>query len=207
MKIAILGGAFDPPHIGHELVAKQIKEFLKLDQIWLVPCFKHPFDKHLSSSKHRLNMTKFLENDNIKVSDYEIRQTNYSYSLKTIDHFSGQFPTDSFSWIIGSDQIKDFQRWYHWQELIEKYSLIVFPRKTDLITIEGEVKKYLGFKKLLRHVQIIKKENIVITTVSSTLIRQRVKTDRSIRHLVPEKVEEYIRKNGLYRRQKAKILI
>ena len=75
MKIAILGGSFDPPHIGHLLISEQVKEHLDMDQIWLMPLFKKTkqnkiFHKQLSLVKQRFAMTKFLENDFIKISDF-----------------------------------------------------------------------------------------------------------------------------------------
>src|SRR5438477_12504705 len=114
MKIAILGGSFDPPHLGHVLIAEQVKEFLKIDQVWLMPLYQknmqdEVFHKNLTAVSHRLGMTKLFKNHFIKVSDYEIEQNKTSYSYETLQGLQKLHPDDEFYWILGSDQLKDFQ--------------------------------------------------------------------------------------------------
>nr|MBP9719374.1 adenylyltransferase/cytidyltransferase family protein [Candidatus Levybacteria bacterium] len=92
MKIAILGGSFDPPHVGHLLVAQQIKRLLNIDQVWLMPTYSHPFNKSLSTSAHRLAMVKLLEDDTIKASSFEIQKKGVSYTIDTLKALTKEHP-------------------------------------------------------------------------------------------------------------------
>ena len=85
MKIAILGGSFDPLHIGHLFIATQVKEMFHFDEIWLMPCFQHPFDKQLSSATKRLEMLQTLNIPYIKISQFEIKNKKRSYTIDTLN--------------------------------------------------------------------------------------------------------------------------
>ncbi len=198
MNIAILGGSFDPPHIGHELVAFQVKEHLGLDQVWLMPCFLHPFNKKLSPAEDRLAMSKYLQIDDIVVSDFEIKQKKISYTIDTLNLLSKTYTTDSFHWIISSDQLSDFQRWKDWQKIITAYKLIIFPRDIATAELEGLVKKHLELKNIPETIVVMNSPKLLVTNISSTSIRERVGEGLAISHMLPEKVEEYIKACGLY---------
>lgn len=197
MKIGILGSSFDPPHLGHLLIATQTKEALGLDQVWLMPCLAHPFEKKMSEVKHRLAMTKFLEDEHIKISDFEIKQKGISYSIDTLNSLAKLFPKNEFFWIIGSDQINEFTRWKNWQEIINNYHLIIFPRESAG-NLAARLKKTLKLKTIPQNIIILNPKDLILTNISSTLIRKRVKEEKSIKYLVPEKVEKYIIEHGLY---------
>jgi len=187
MKIAILGGGFDPPHIGHLFIAIQVKEILNMDQVWFMPSYKHPFGKKLSRVEDRMNMLTLLNNDFLKVSDHEIKKKGCSYSIDTLNDLSGQYPDNKFSWIVGSDNLKDFPKWKNWQEILEKYHLIVFPRDLK----QGDFKQF-------RNITFLKRKDLFTTDVNSTIIRNRVQTGKSIKYFVPDKIEKYIIKHKLY---------
>jgi nicotinate-nucleotide adenylyltransferase len=192
MKIAILGGSFNPPHFGHLLVAEQLLGFMGVNNVWLMPCFKHPFGKKILPAKHRLAMAMFLANHQIKVSDFEIKLNKTSYTIDTLESLSTTFPKDEFFWVIGSEQLDDLDKWKNWHELIKKYRLIVFPREISTKKIKN---------KLLednRNLIPFYSDDVVVSNVSSTLIRDKIKKSQSLKHLVPEKVEKYIKKNHLY---------
>ena len=139
MKIAVLGGSFDPPHNGHLFAAKSLLKQRLCQKIILVPCLRHPFGKKLSKAAHRLAMTRLFENENIEVSDIEMLREETSYTIDTLNALKTQFPKDYFVWIIGSDQVKDFKKWKGWKEIKEKFGLIVVPRKVDISS--SEIKK------------------------------------------------------------------
>jgi nicotinate-nucleotide adenylyltransferase len=196
MKIAILGGSFDPPHKGHIAIANRLLKLYKFDQIWLMPCLRHPFDKKLSSSKDRLEMTKFLENERIKISDLEINKKTTSYTIDTLECLSLKYPKHEFFWIVGTDQIKDFTKWKKWQEILDKFKTIVIPRSG----FEGEqgLKKILTLTTLPKNIILVNKTIFPPIDISSTLIRNNLKEKKSISSFVPKKIEEYIIKNKLY---------
>lgn len=182
MKIAILGGSFDPPHNGHVKIAENVIAKLNFDQVWLMPCFAHAFGKKLSNPADRLAMTMLLETKTIQTSDYEIRKGGISISFETICDLANLHPHHNFSWIIGSDQIADFPKWEGWQEIINRFGLIVVQRDKKAQTLDNTT--FL--------------QSNDIPNISSTEIRERVKNGQPITGLVPEKVEEYIKKHCLY---------
>lgn len=151
MKIAILGGSFDPPHIGHFLVAKQVLIDYPIDQVWLIPCFLHAFSKKLTIVDHRLNMTRLIKTKNIKVSTYEIEKGGVSLSIETLKGLSKLYPQHKFSWIIGSDQVKDFTKWEGWQDLINIYGLIIAKRIPNISStlIRNNIKQGKSISKLV----------------------------------------------------------
>lgn len=198
MKIAILGGSFDPPHIGHALAALQIKELLNLDQVWLMPCFIHPFGKKLSDANHRLSMAKCLENTNIKVSDFEIENKKVSYTIDTLNSLSQKYRNDIFYWILSSEDLENFQKWKNWQEIRKKYNLIIFPRRPQA-SLKEKVKKCLKLESIPDNITVISLDKLVTTGISSTIIRERVRKNLPIAYMVPEKIEQFIQINKLYR--------
>lgn len=187
MNIAILGGSFDPPHKGHAIIANRLLKLFHFDRIWLMPCYQHPFSKSLSSADKRFKMTKYLEDDKIKVSDLEIKNKTISYTIDTLKFLTKKCPKDNFCWVIGADQIDNLTKWKKWQEIIDNYKLIVIPRT--------------GFEKTqkkLKNMIPIDRKKFPPIYISSTLIRKRVKENKSISNMVPKKVEEYIIQNRLY---------
>src|SRR6185369_9653220 len=113
MKIAVLGGSFDPPHLGHLFIASQVKELLHMDEVWLMPLYQKTkqdkiFHKSITDTNHRLAMTKFLKNAFIKVSDFEIKNNPSSYTLITLQKLQETYPEHEFYWILGSDQLEGF---------------------------------------------------------------------------------------------------
>lgn len=198
MKIGILGGSFDPPHNGHLSLAKQVKDICSLDQILFIPCFNHPFAKHLSSAHHRIAMTKLLETDWLKVSSVEIEQQAVSYSINTLQTLQKQNPSNSYSWIIGSDQVASFPQWKDWQTIINDFGLIIFPRNENNETIQNNTQDMFVIPHIPQTISLISQSAIKKSSVSSTEIRTRVKNGESISSLVPKNVEEYIRKKKLY---------
>jgi len=200
MKIAIFGSSFNPPHLGHYLIINQVKNFLKIDRIWLMPCYQNPLhkDKQLAKAQDRYNMAKLMTNKYIDISDYEINRQEMSYSINTLDALSQKYPEHEFYWIIGSDLLDEFKDWKDWKRIITNYKLIIFPRETVVDHLENKVKESLKLKTILKNIIILNSKELVLTNLSSTLIRKRISQRKSIKYLLTEEVEEYIRKNKLY---------
>jgi nicotinate-nucleotide adenylyltransferase len=197
MNIAILGGSFDPPHRGHIIIAKKLLKLLDLDSVWLMPCYQHPFNKNLSSPNQRLEMVKYLESDNIKVSDFEIRKKTTSYAIDTLKQLTDNFPKNKFFWIIGNDQISTFTKWKKWKEIINNFKLIVIPRINSKI-IESDIKNIINQVKFPGNIIKIDKNDFPTIYLSSTFIRKKIKENKSISNMVPKKVQKYIMQNKLY---------
>ncbi len=194
MKVGIFGGTFNPPHIGHLIVAEFIRVELGLNKIIFVPCFSPPHKQNsnylsqLAEPKHRLEMVKIAIKDNpfFEVSDIEIKRGGISYTIDTINQMLDEFPGYSFSLLIGADQFREFNTWRRPDEIVEKVNLVVFNRPGFFIPES----KFSSFAKFI---------TIPNIEISASAIRMRVKSGKSIKYLVPSGVEEYIYANGLYK--------
>lgn len=187
MNIGILGGSFDPPHMGHAKIANFLLRTRLFDQIWLIPCYQHPFSKTLSPAKKRLEMTKLLQKRNIRILDLEIKKKTISYTIDTLSFLTKKFPQSIFSWIIGSDQVNNFKKWKKWAEILTGFRLLVIPRgKHEEIS--------------LKHPNVIYLQDARFTLIdiSSSIIREKIKQKKSISGLVPKTIEKYIIQHGLY---------
>ncbi|QQS43384.1 nicotinate (nicotinamide) nucleotide adenylyltransferase [Candidatus Roizmanbacteria bacterium] len=198
MKIGILGGTFDPPHVGHLIAASQIKERMKFDQMWLMPVASHAFDKKLSSAKHRLKMTEIVSYDGILASDYEIKLGGVSSTYHTMKYLHEEHPDDTFYFCMGSDLLADFHKWNDWEALVEENNFVIYPRGRDYEYLEKKVQDVMGANRM-SHITIIAGQDVVITNVSSTLVRSRLKKKQSVKYLVPEEVISYITTHNLYK--------
>ncbi len=194
MKIAILGGSFDPPHLGHILIARQVLEFgPNIDKVLFVPAYQHQWKPIAASPKDRLAMIGLVLEDppvgeagKMGVSDIELRRGGISYSTDTIKSLKAQTKAEIY-WIIGSDILPEFHRWKKTEDLVKEAKFIVLPR--DPNNIPGKLPK--GF-------EMIKSKDLLITNISSTIIRQRIKDKKTIKYLVPGEIERYIKESKLY---------
>lgn len=202
MKIAILGGAFDPIHIGHYLVAQQVKEQLKMSEVWLMVCYSYFPEfpdklQRITPYEERYKMAKLGTHGDLIVSDFEEKYNKRSRTIDTLRLLKKQYPKDGFYWIIGSDALPTFRLWNHWEELVSNHNLIVFPRDTDFKTLEKRACESFGVKKIPKNITILS-GNLIVSTVSSTHVRERVKKGQPIIPLVGNTVKKYIDENKLY---------
>ena len=187
MKIAVLGGSFDPPHIGHYFVIQQILELRpEIDKILLVPAYQHQWKPSFASVEARISMLKHFVNNRVEISDVEIQRKGISYTIDTIKQLKAQTSAQLY-WIVGSDIVYEFERWQKKDELIKEAHFLVFPRDP-----------YHLPKELPQGFECIQDKYLITTNISSTAIRQRIKEDKSIENLVPKEVERYIIQHKLY---------
>ena len=185
-KIACLGFSANPPHLGHLLVAQQVLNFTDTEEVWLIPCFKHPFGKPLLENKHRWEMTKMMERPGIKACSVELQQKKKSFTIETIHIFKEKYPDHEFSWIIGSDLIQDksYKRWRRLEELEQEVRFWVFPRGGVVLN-----------RRLPPRFCLVSSLHIVLSNISSSLVRWRLKAGLTVEGLVTKEVESYIHKN------------
>ena len=199
MKIGIMGGTFDPIHLGHLATAESVREIFALDEILFIPAARppHKLCRPVTNEVHRLAMTTLATQSNkfFRVSDMELKRTGLSYTLDTMDELHKNFgaATELF-FIIGADSLADLSKWHEAKKLVERSHFIATTRPGVDVDYSA-TEKFFG---------TIAREHIHrVTTpaieISSTEIRERVKLGRSIKYLVPEAVEEYILREGLYR--------
>jgi len=204
MKIAILGGSFDPPHLGHILIARQVIEQAGMDQVWLMPNYSttshhEVFQKKLSPVEDRLAMARLLEDEKIKTSDFEIEYNKESLTINTLESLTARNAENTFYWITGSDKLETFHLWDDWKKIVSNYHLIIFPREHMLWHLEERVKEGLQLQTIPENVIVLQNKNLILSNVSSTAIRERVRQNLPIDFLVLPTVEEYIKKNKLYK--------
>lgn len=193
MKTCLFGGTFDPPHLGHLIIAQTIFEAQNFDQIVFIPAYlpPHKNGNDISSIDHRFNMLMIAikENPNFVLSDIEIKRRGLSYSIDTIRDYKNQnnIKTDDLFYLIGSDALKEFHKWKNPQSIIDEAKVIVAIRP--------------GFRPsdipnwILEKIQFA---NIPRVEISSTTIRKRWAEDKTIRYMVTESVWQYINKENLY---------
>ena len=184
MDIAVFGGAFDPPHLGHLTIARQLLKQHLANEVWFLPVKNHPFSKNLSAEEHRLAMLELMIEAQMRIETYELEQETVSYTYKSLKALVKQHSQHRFSFVIGSDNLQKFPEWDHATELAEQFQIFVYPRKTYPLS------------PLLINMQII--ENVPEIEVSSTQIKELVKQGSDIKELVTPDILRYIQQNKLY---------
>ncbi len=188
MKIGILGGTFNPLHIGHLILAEESRERLTLDKIVFVPANfpPHKDNSDIASAADRYMMIKLAikGNKHFCVSDIEIKRQGRSYTIDTIREFKKRFPDDELFFITGSDLLKYLDEWKDLGEIIKMVKFIVATRP--------------GYP-LERIPTYISTVPIRAVDISAFEVREAVKENKSFRYLVPEVIFNYITKRKLYK--------
>lgn len=193
MKISLFGGAFDPPHLGHQQVAEKMLEHDLVDEVWFVPVFKHPWARSLhkeflTSYEKRVEMLEFLVKViNEKMGVEKTRIAHYkdiSYTYNTLMYFSQKYSEHELSWIMGSEYLSKFDQFLAMHPKLLDFSFFIYPRKG------------YAFDPIYKNMTALKDMSEI--DISSTKVRQSVKNDDSFSHLVLPQVRDYIVKENLY---------
>lgn len=195
----IMGGTFNPIHLGHLLAAQEAMEKLRLDEILFVPNRIPPHrrqEKGILHGEVRFVMINLAIADNprFQVSRIELDRPEISYTVHTVEQLVKERPGDEISFITGVDSLlKD--PWHRMDDLLEILTRFIAVTRPGF----DEGKLFQRLKELgLKNAHKVTLVGIPQVGVSSTMIRKRIKNGRSIRYLVPEPVESFIRKNNLY---------
>ena len=191
-KICLFGGTFDPPHIGHLLVAQTIIEAENFDKIVFIPTFKTPQKNNITDIKDRLAMLRMgvTSNPKFEISDLEIQRGGTSYTIDTVRDYKSDQDYDSreLYYLIGSDSLQTFHTWKEPREVLGECQVIVALRP--------------GFRPsdisnwILRKVRFA---SIPRFEISSSTIRSRWQKNKTIRYMVTQPVWEYINDHGIYK--------
>lgn len=192
-RIGLLGGTFDPPHVGHLIVAQDVTEALRLDELRFVVAARSPFkeDRDGTSGATRAAMVEAALGDDprFRVSRTELERGGPSYTVDTVRTLRASEPGVQWHVVIGADQLRRFAEWREPEELARLASLVVMNRRGS---DPGEM-RVGGVDLAWTPVEVTRVD------VSSTRIRRRAAEGRSLRYLVPERVRRIIEENGLYR--------
>ena len=195
MRLGIFGGAFDPVHNGHLLLAEQCREQCQLDEVWFVPT-KIPPHKDagsLSPDADRVEMLKLATagRREFVVSEIELRREEVSWTVDTLRQLRSERPDDELFLLIGADSLRDFPTWKEPEAIAELASVIAVNRgETSFKELTADLSP-----KLSDSVQLVTMPGI---SISATDLRRRVCEGKSIRYLVPRSVEEFIESRGLF---------
>ncbi len=188
--VGILGGTFDPIHLGHLITAQAVKEIRDLEKIIFVPAYISPHKKNKFSSHefHRLKMIQLAieEIPFFEFSDIELKAKSISYTVKTLEELKKKY--NKLEFIIGYDNIINFNTWKNPDKIIELAELVVLRRRTNDKKIEKD--------KYYKAAHFVKTP---VVEISSSEIRNRIKEEKPIDFLVPQKVKGYIYTFNLYK--------
>ena len=189
-RIGVFGGTFDPPHVGHLVAACDARQDLDLDVVMLVVAnapWQKLGDREISPAADRLEMVRLAVEgvDCLEISDIEIRRGGLSYTADTLRALLEDEPDAELFLILGNDAAAGFATWERHEEVAELASLVVVDRPGTHTPIDDEFDWY--------------RIDIPELEISSTELRERVATGRSIAFLTPERVASYVEERGLYR--------
>lgn len=192
MKIGLYFGTFNPIHVGHLTIANHLVEHSDLDQVWFVVTPLSPFKKKSSllDNHQRLEMVYRATKDYTKLrpSDIEFGLNQPNYTIDTLTYLFEKFPEYEFALIMGEDNLKSFHKWKNYELILENHNIFVYPRVSN-----GKIDTQFN-----NHPKIIKVD-APIMQLSSTFIRNEIKTGKNIRPMLPQHVWEYLDEMNFYK--------
>ncbi|HTN74873.1 MAG TPA: nicotinate-nucleotide adenylyltransferase [Pirellulaceae bacterium] len=200
MRLGLFGGSFDPVHYGHLLLAETCREQARLDELWFIPAAAPPHKQHvtLSPAKDRVEMLRLAlaGHPSMTVSTREIDRGGVSYTVETLRTLRSERPGDELFWLMGSDTLWDLPKWREPAEILALATPVVVQRRgsvaPDFSPLAGLVsaERLAEFQSYLVEMPVIE--------LSSTELRERAQSQRSLRFRTPRAVERYIESARLY---------
>lgn len=184
-KIGVFGGTFNPPHVGHLMMANEVLHALSLDEVRFMPNNVPPHKETTGATNaQRLQMTRLAIADHpqFALEPFEVQQGGVSYTYETMKRLVAREPDVQFYFIIGGDSVENLHSWYEIDRLVELVQMVGVKRPGTVAVTDYAVR-------------MVEAPEI---NLSSTLLRQRFKEGGTVRYLVPASVEAYIREEGLY---------
>lgn len=189
MTIGILGGSFNPVHVGHLMLASYMQQFGGMDEVWLMLSPLNPLKanpEELIPDITRLRMLELAvgETKGILVNDIELSMPRPSYTINTLRYLAKRYPRHQFKLIIGSDNWKRFNEWKDYEEIIDDFGVVIYPRPGyPLGTIYDP------------GVEVV---NAPTADISSTFIRRAIARGKDMKFFLPQGVNDFIKTNNLY---------
>lgn len=190
MNIGIMGGSFNPIHVGHAIIANYIIQNTDIDQLWLMVSPENPFKtgQAMVNEGQRLRMVEMVSRrlDNVITSGFELTLPRPSYTIDTLNALKAKFPSDDFTLVIGADNWAVFDKWRSYDEIISNFKIVVYPRVGYDIVIPSQMSD-----------RVLAVDAPVIE-VSSSKIREQLSMGHDMRFFMPDEVYDYILRNNLY---------
>jgi nicotinate-nucleotide adenylyltransferase len=182
-EIALLGGSFNPPHVGHLMAAWYVLATEPVSEVWLLPSYRHPFGKELASFADRVEMCRLaaatVRGLHVCSAEAELSEDPLcGFTVRTLEHLRQKHPADRFALVIGTDILPETGKWHRWDRVQELARVVVVGRQGH--------EAGAGDRPLL-------------PAVSSTGVRERLLRGEEVSHLVPRRVLAFVREKGLYR--------
>lgn len=189
MTIGILGGSFNPVHIGHLMLASYMQQFGGLDEVWLTLSPLNPLKADSTELIPDLMRLKMLEiaigsTKGLQVCDYELSMPRPSYTINTLRYLAKRYPRHTFKLIIGSDNWKIFDQWKDHEAILSDFGVIVYPRP--------------GYPVGTIYEDGVDVVNAPMADLSSTFLRKAIAKGKDMNYFLPHGVFDYIKQNNLY---------
>ena len=189
MKIGLFFGSFNPVHIGHKVIASYLVDFTDLDKVMFIVSPQNPLKQKISllDQYHRLQIIRaeIEDNSKLEVSDIEFDMPKPSYTIDTLVRLKEKYPENDYSIIMGSDNLQNFHKWKNYEQILEDYSVYVYPRP--------------GYEISGSHKNIHLIEGVPQMEISSSFIRKSIKEGKDISYLMPEKAWIYTDEMNFYK--------
>ena len=191
VKIGLFFGSFNPIHIGHLILANHIQQYSDLKEVWFVVTPRSPFKQNetLADDFQRFHMVQLAIEDYpfLRASNIEFSLEQPNYTVVTLAHLRENFPEHDFSLIMGEDNLTNLHKWKNAAYLTSEYDIFIYPR------LHKDVRKpKVDMNRVI-------KINAPVIEISSTFIRECIKTNKNVKPLLPPEVFDYIDGSNLYR--------
>lgn len=203
MNIGLYFGTFNPIHVGHLIIANYMVEFTNLDQVWLVVSPQNPLKKKstLLEDYHRYAMVEMavLDNDKLKASNIEFKLPQPSYTINTLTYLKEKYPKHQFSLIMGEDNLRTFNKWKNYEQILENHVIYVYPRalteqeRIEMIESESFANSFSNKKNIITC-------DAPVMKISASFIREAIKNKKDVRYLLSEPVCNYVQEMNFYKK-------
>ncbi|MCD6019465.1 MAG: nicotinate-nucleotide adenylyltransferase [Bacteroidetes bacterium] len=191
MHIGLFFGSFNPVHVGHMVLANYMASFTELEQVWFIVSPHNPLKEKSSllDQNQRLHMVNLAIGDSnqLKSNNIEFGLPQPSYTINTLAHLKEKYPQHRFSLIMGEDNLESFSKWKNYEEILKNHFLFVYPRPG---CNPGELKNHKS----------VMMTNAPVMELSSTMIRQSIKSKKDVSFFVPRAVWEYLDEMHFYKK-------